>query len=117
MPAWYAVNMNNPREMSISLKDLVFFREMPVLLGVSDNYAKNLCAPPNGKNAAYFHKLDFPAARLVLPSGIRVWWRTDVERWAFEARRRGGYGVRRNVAILDDRALADRILGRAPRAR
>lgn len=109
--------MNNLRDLSISLRDLVFFLEMPGILGVSQNYARNLCAPPKGKNAAYFHKLDFPAPRLVLPSGIRIWWRADVERWAFDARRRGGYGVRRNVPILDDRALADAMLGRVPRAR
>ena len=109
--------MANTFDMSIQLKDLVFFREIPALLGITPVYARQLCCPPGGVSGDWFREVAFAKPRVVTASGIRIWWRSDLEVWAMDARRRANFADQRRVPLLDDRALADKMLGRAPRAR
>jgi hypothetical protein len=96
---------------SISLRDIVFFEELPSLLGVSRVYVRQLVKPPRGVAYDRFRSLKFPEPFFVSRSGVRVWRVRDVERWVLgiRAKRRSG-GVTLGLGLLDP-MVRDRLLG------
>lgn len=96
----------------VSLRDVVFFEELPALLGVSRVYVRQLVKPPKGAGYDRFRVMKFPEPFFVSRSGVRVWRVRDVERWvlSIRAKRRAG-GVSLGLGLLDP-MVRDRLLGR-----
>lgn len=90
----------------------MFFREIPALLGIADSYAQILVKIPPSKKYDYLATYDFPKPWITSEDGIRMWRRDDLERWAADARRKRNFASKHFAPLLDDAALADRLLGR-----
>lgn len=112
------ISQNEPRMKIIQLKDVVFFEELPALLGISRDYARKLCRPPKGVNRGWYEKCPFPDPFYVSPSGIRVWFVRDIERWASTVRLKHTRRRRMSVGstLLDRGEIADQLLGRCRRS-
>ena len=108
----YAVSMYSTKRLNIALKDVVFFRELPVILGISEDYAKRLARPTKGVKHAYLRSFGFPRPIMVSQGGIRVWKYAEIEAWALSMRMKGRFGIKMEVPILDDPDSASRALGR-----
>ncbi len=96
----------------IPLKDVVFLNELPVLLGVTKDYVWKLTNPPQGVNRHAYEKQRFPSPFYSSPSGIRVWFRKDVERWALGLRlKRTGQRKRVGIPLLDSPNTISELFG------
>jgi hypothetical protein len=99
--------------LATPLRDLVFYRELPVLLGVSEDYIGKLLHCPRGENHDLYVRMRLPKPFWVLPGGIRVWRLRDIEVWALTRRIHEDFGRGRVIPLLDEPEIASRALGRA----
>lgn len=106
------ISTNEPRMSVIPLRDVCFFSELPVLLGISDEYARKLTSRMTGPNAAWYEEQRFPDPFHVSEGGVRVWFVRDVQNWALGIRRKAtGLRKRKGVPILDSPDLLNELLG------
>lgn len=66
---------------SIPLDRVVFFHELPDLLGYSFPYIRRLVTPPGTEASKEFRLAGFPRPILRTPAGIRVWDLERIEAW------------------------------------
>lgn len=108
----FVIDDSQPRMRAIRLRDVCFFFELPVLLGTSVDYVRKCIDPPNSVNGDWYRAHLFPRPFYVSPSGIRCWWRKDVESWALTIRaKRTGARKGRGIPLLDSPELVDELLG------
>lgn len=106
------IDRNEPRMVGIPLRDVCFYEELPVLLGVSAEYVRHLCKPSDTEHGAWYKKQNFPLPFHVSPSGIRVWFRKDIERWALGLRlKRTGIRRKTGIPLLDSPATINELFG------
>lgn len=97
---------------AIKLSDVCFLNELPVLLGISKDYARKLADPPGGKNGEWYRKQKFPRPFYTSPSGIRVWWIRDVRSFALGLRAyRTGARKGRGIPLLDAPEMLGDLIG------
>ena len=65
----------------IPLDRLVFFHELPDLLGYSFPYVRRLVTPPRTEKSREYAESRFPIPRLRTPAGIRAWDLEKIEVW------------------------------------
>lgn len=98
----------------IPLKDVAFFEDLPTLLGCSSEYVRKLVAPPNNANGEAIRRMRFPDPFYVSPSGIRLWFVSDLETWCRTIRlKRTALRTRLGSTLLDRPSLANKVLGRS----
>jgi hypothetical protein len=106
------IDRNEPRMVVIKLSDVCFYTELPVLLGVSAEYVRHLCRPPKGEHGAWYEAARFPLPFHTSPSGIRVWFRKDIERWALGLRlKRTGIRKKTGIPLLDSPNTINELFG------
>ena len=108
------ISRHEPRMKVIRLNEVAFFADLPALLGVSKAYVYALTSPPKGKNEEWYRKQRFPDPFYTSPSGIRVWFVRDIERWASTIRLKRTKRRMNSIGstLLDRSEIADQILGR-----
>lgn len=79
IPPWISKHNDAP------LTDIVFREELAHALGVTEHYIKHICVP---RPERHYANLKLPPPRYTMPSGIRCWYRADIELWAAEVKRR-----------------------------
>lgn len=96
----------------IRLCDVCFYSELPFLLGCSEQHVRHLVRPPKTAHGDWYRELKFPQPFLTSDAGIRVWFVTDVERWAFGLKQKAtGRRKLRGVPILERREAVNELLG------
>lgn len=103
---------NQPRMVTIALRDVCFLSELPFLLGSSEDHVRKLVTPPQGRNHEWYRSMKFPEPFMVSDGGIRVWFVRDVRQWALGVRSKAtGFRKRRGVPVLDSPELVSETLG------
>lgn len=99
---------------NVALSSVVFFDELPALLGVSRAYVRQLACTSLRRKNAVFKQMNFPDPFFVSESGVRVWWVRDIESWCLRirSRRRTLNGAGLGSSLIDRVWIADEILGR-----
>lgn len=98
---------------SVPLCSVVFFDELPVVLGVSAGYVRRLVSGSLASCDPVFARLAFPKPWFVSSSGVRVWRVRDLESWVLGVRSRRSRGGVDSFGglLLERRALANKVLG------
>lgn len=97
---------------NVALCDVVFFSELPVLLGVSPGYVRRLVSGGLAESDPVYKRLGFPDPWFVSGSGVRVWRLRDLEAWVLAVRRSRRAGVVGFGGLLFERRdVAFRLFG------
>lgn len=97
---------------SIPLNRVAFRSDLAALLCVSESYIKNLISPPNGKEREWYEAHRFPKPFYVSPSGIKVWFVEDIERWCRSLKmKRTTLRAKRIGSGFERPEIVERVLG------
>lgn len=108
------ISKNEPRMKAIPLNEVAFRGDLPILLGISECYMSELLGSRNnaGERGDWYRKNPFPSPFYVSPSGIRVWFVSDVEHWCRTVRLKATSLRRKRMGAFVDRPdIAARVLG------
>ena len=109
------ISTHEKRLENLPLNRVAFHRELPALLGISDVYARQIVNPPRTQSGEKYRAMRFPKPFFTSRSGVRVWWVSDLEKWASDVRRnrRQRYVAQIGSTLLDRPDVAEKLLGRS----